>query len=53
MHIGGGEGLEGYALRTPTPRQIFKKLANKNAIKPKIGGSVPAWTTPSGILETI
>jgi hypothetical protein len=35
VHKGGGEGGEA------PPRQIFEKLVNKNAIKPKIGG--PPW----------
>jgi hypothetical protein len=34
---GGGGGMKQY----PPPRQIFEKLVNKNAIKPKIGG--PPW----------
>jgi hypothetical protein len=33
---GGVRGAGGY--ETAPPRQIFKKLVNKNAIKPKIGG---------------
>ncbi len=37
MHTGGGVGGGGYE----TPRQIFEKLVNKNARKPKIGG--PPW----------
>ncbi len=35
MHT-GGEGGKGD--ETAPPRQIFEKLVNKNAIKPKIGG---------------
>ena len=41
MHTGrGGKGGEGGMKQHP-PRQIFKKLVNKNAIKRKIG--VPPW----------
>jgi hypothetical protein len=35
-HRGGKGGKGGY--ETAPPRQIFKKLVNKNAIKRKIGG---------------
>jgi hypothetical protein len=50
-----GEG--GGGMKQHPPRQIFKKLVNKNAIKPKIG--VPPWqfflkplTPPLGISST-
>jgi hypothetical protein len=37
MHTGGVRGVRG-GDETAPPRQIFEKLVNKNAIKPKIGG---------------
>ncbi len=36
-----GVGKGGWGVWNSTPRQIFKKLINKNAIKPKIGGPPP------------
>jgi hypothetical protein len=39
MHTGGVRwGGGGWVNIVPPPRQIFEKLVNKNAIKPKIGG---------------
>jgi hypothetical protein len=39
MHAGGGGGVRGEGVyETAPPRQIFEKLVNKKAIKPKIGG---------------
>ncbi len=38
MHSGGGKGGGGGYETAPPPRQIFKKLVNKNEIKCKIGG---------------
>jgi hypothetical protein len=38
MHTGGeGRGIK-QPPQPPPPRQIFEKLVNKNAIKPRIGG---------------
>jgi hypothetical protein len=30
--------VRGYETAPPTPKQIFEKLVNKNAINPKLGG---------------
>jgi hypothetical protein len=38
ISIDAHRGVRGGYETAPPPRQIFKKLANKNAIKPKIGG---------------
>jgi hypothetical protein len=55
MHTGRGLGGE-KGDETAPPRQIFEKLVNKNAIKPKIGDPpgnfvLRAWTPHPGILE--